>query len=102
MAGILQPGPATIKNHNQRDTTMNCAIINQQTQTTYGQNGSQNVDKVQFSGSALQTPDVSRLTLETLMRRQMRPQTGTARGFWSHFMTRHAIANHNIADLATP
>jgi hypothetical protein len=80
---------------------MNCAIINKQTQTIIGRNGIEAFDKVQFSGSALQNPELSRMTLNALIRRQMRSHTGTARTFWAHFMTRHAIANHNTADQAT-
>ncbi|MBU0800398.1 MAG: hypothetical protein KKA05_05275 [Alphaproteobacteria bacterium] len=78
---------------------MSCSIINRTTQTTIGRNG-EVVEKSNKSGSALQNPDISRMTLNALMRNQMRVKQGTARSFWSHFMTRNASANTNTTETA--
>lgn len=73
---------------------MACSIINRTTQTTIGRNG-QVVEKSKVSGSALQNPDLSRMTLDALMRKQMRTPRGNARGFWHRVVVRAAIANGN-------
>ena len=50
--------------------------------------------------SALQNPDISRIQLETLLRRQARPAVGRSqKNFWSAFMaqyrSRHANGNQD-------
>lgn len=73
---------------------MTCSIFSRTTQTTLGNKG-QAVDKSKHSGSALQNPDMSRLTLDALLRGQMRPSQSNARGFWHRTVVRAAIANAN-------
>jgi hypothetical protein len=77
---------------------MTCSIINRTTQTTIGRN--QVLDKSQSSVSGLQRPDINRMTLDALMRKQMRVRQGNARPFWSYFMNRNDSANTNIPETA--
>lgn len=81
---------------------MNCSIINRTTQTIIGRNftGFPDAALDQSRSSALQRPDINRMNLNALMRKQMRIRQGTARPFWSYFSTRHESANCNIPETA--
>ena len=77
---------------------MSCSIINQTTQTTLTHDKGHPFDKSAFFGNAQQSPDISRMTLDALIRRQMRSRTASAPSYWSHFLSRNTVANGNDAD----
>jgi len=76
---------------------MNCSIINHSTSTSLGRD-SEDAEKYEFSPSALQSPEVSRLALNSMMRRQQRTKQGPARSFWAHLLSRNSAANGNTAE----
>lgn len=76
---------------------MNCSIINHSTATSLGDDG-ERFEKYEFSASALQSPEVSRLALNSLIRRQQRTKQGPARAFWAHLLSRTHAANGNSAE----
>lgn len=78
---------------------MTCSIINRSTRTTIGRND-QAFDKSKNSGSALQSPDLSRMRLDALMRKQMRISQTPDRSYWAHFMNRTQSANGNATETA--
>ncbi len=76
---------------------MNCSIINNTTSTNLG-GDHEGTEKVEFSASALQRPEVSRLALDTLIRRQKRTRENSSRLFWSQLLGRTSAANGNAAE----
>lgn len=76
---------------------MNCSIINHSTSTSLGRD-SEGFEKHEFSASALQSPEVSRLALNSLIRRQQRTKQGSSRAFWAHLLSRKGAANGNTAE----
>lgn len=73
---------------------MNCSIINDTTATSLGRDN-EGAEKHELSASALQRPEVSRLALDALIRRQKRTRENSARLFWSQLLSRTTAANGN-------
>lgn len=73
---------------------MTCSIINHATATNIGRD-SELSEKTDFSPTALQRPEVSRLTLDAMIRRQKRTRENSARLFWSQLLSRTTAANGN-------
>lgn len=77
---------------------MSCSIILENVRTTISQQSSKLVEKTSFSGSALQSPELSRLALNALMRREMRVRQSRSRLFWTHFRKHNVPQNANSAE----
>jgi hypothetical protein len=80
---------------------MSCSIISDTIKITMdGETAHKTLSATPVPGyrSALQNPDISKVQLETLLRRQARPGAATGRSqknFWSAFMTQYRSSHAN-------
>ncbi len=74
---------------------MNCSIFDHKTRVTICFENNKPFENNKLTGNALQNPDISRLTVNALVRRKARATTGFSRGFWSRFRSQPASANTN-------